>query len=297
MLFWLPVIAAFANIGVSFAGAKYSNATIIANATLLSNWSAPTNFSAPVRNPAKLAERHTFGDITLAQVSGIREIESKYAKSENMVFYLKNSKTFLTRKDDKFWDVVENLDNARGSVVARWWNPFAAKKAKKVPWVEFRFANMTEAVSEDPIPVSPCHDEMQGQGGSLTLQLGVSTSGSLSGSFGVSPIINGITLGFSTKSAIGTSNSESTSLTCNAKEGEVVQAFLYGTRFLYFTPYYRIRQFDPNRAKFEGAGKMCQLPEKRIVLENDFGMWGCASSAVTPLRCSKVVTDLSEIED
>lgn len=232
-------------------------------------------------------------DFKVVNVNGLREVETKYllllTSNEPVVFYLAKSRTYLTRKEEEFWDVIEDLDLLFEEAKAK-------PAAKKIELIEFRFDKLYHADHEDLIPVSPCHSEVQGHGGAIAMQLNVGLSSAYSGALGISPNIYVWAISLTAKVTVDRSGSIATTITCSAKEGEMVQVFLARTHFLYYTPYFRLRQFDIEKGKFEKAGKMVTLPQKRVVTSGGVGEWVCGTSSVIPLQCSHVVYDLGEEE-
>lgn len=225
----------------------------------------------------------------IIEVENLMELETRYAKSngasDDVVFHLRDSKTFVAKEKKDYWDIEENLDELKGR---------KTKRNHEVALVEFGFEKAYIANSENRIPVSYCHSETEGQGGALNIQSSVGLGQSLTGSFGVNP--NAVAFSLSLMASVGLEQTLliNTVIGCSAKHGEVVQLFLVDTKFIYYTPTVRALKFDKKTKRFAKPGKFEKKRQRRAVVKGGIGEWICGSSSVTPLQCSKLTTIITD---
>lgn len=245
--------------------------------------------AAPLVKPKKyqLLNSEAAGII---EVENLRELETKYAAqsigaSDDVVFHLRDSKTFVAREKNDYWDMEENLDELEGRKIVR---------NDEVALVEFGFERAYIANSEDLIPVSYCHSETEGQGGALNIQSSIGLSQSFAGSFGVNP--NSVAFSLSLMASVGLEQTLSinTVIGCSAQHGEIVQLFLVDTKFIYYTPTVRVLKFNKKTERFAEPGKFEKKRQRRAVVKGGIGKWICGSSSVIPLQCSQLTTIITD---
>lgn len=225
----------------------------------------------------------------IIEVQNLTELETSYARSigasDDVVFRLIDSKTFVAKEKNDYWDIEENLDLLIG---------LKTKKKREVTWVEFGFDKTYVANSADRIPVSYCHSETEGQGGALNIQSSIVLGQSLTGSFGVNPNLVSFSLSLVTSVGLELSGSINTVIGCNAKHGEIVQLALVDTTFLYYTPKVRVLKFDKKMNKFAKPGNFEKKEQRRAVVKGGIGEWICGSSNVIPLQCSQLTPFITD---
>lgn len=222
----------------------------------------------------------------IIEAQNLAELETSYAKSigasDDVVFRLTDSKTFVAKEKNDYWDIEENLIGLK------------TKKNREVTWVEFGFDKTYVANSKDRFPVSYCHSETEGQGGALNIQSSIALGQSLTGSFGVNPNLVSFSLSLVTSVALELSGSINTVIGCNAKHGEIVQLALVDTAFLYYTPKVRVLKFDKKMNKFAKPGNFEKKKQRRAVVKGGIGEWICGSSTVIPLQCSQLTPFITD---
>lgn len=227
----------------------------------------------------------------ILEARNISHLQTKFAQilrsaTLHYVFHLEDSNTYVARKDNTYWNVEENLDDLV--------DPKKKKNKKDVEWVEFGFDKIYESRSSDLIPVSHCHSQVNGQGGTISVQGVMGQVQTLSGTLGITPWAELFAVTLTSTVTLERPHATKMVLACNAKHGEVVQIFLEGTRFLYYTPRVRELAFDKKKNQFRKPGKFMVQPQKKAVVRGGVGDWVCGSSTVIPLQCSRLIRILSE---
>lgn len=233
----------------------------------------------------------------IIEVRNLTELQNKFSKAlseptEDFVFHVENTNTFVAQKNNDYWDIEENLDGLSAA-------GFRKKKSKgdknEISWIEFGFQKLYIVDSATRIPVSHCHSEVNGQGGALNIQSTIGLGQSLTGSFGVSPNIVAISLSLTGSVTLELSESVTNAVACDVKHGEVVQLFLVGSQFIYYTPRMRELTYDRKKKSWRKLPKFSTQKQRRAVVRGGLGEWACGSSTVIPLQCSYVshrITDL-----
>lgn len=243
---------------------------------------------ATIKQPRELQIPNSEG-AKILEVMNLSHLETKYGKllatSENTIFHLIDTKTFVAKRNNDYWDLEENLDDL---------SKIEKTKKHEVSWVEFGFQRTYITKSENRIPVSHCHSETEGQGGALNIQSSVGVAQSLTGSFGVNPNTVAFSLSLTASVALELSLSVNTVLGCSARHGEIVQLFLVDTKFVYYTPKVRMLIYDKKKGKLLKAGQFENKKQRRAVVRGGIGEWICGSSTVIPLECSQLSTSVTE---
>lgn len=201
------------------------------------------------------------------------EIEQRYAHrlgEPEILFYVKDTDSFLTPRVAQFWNVEQPL-----------WE-FALERAgrQRQHWVEFRFAS----VYEEAAPMEPalrCHSQARGEGGVVKLQMIGSTQHTLAASVGVLMGVYAAAVLLTAKGSVADTYGELHSVLCLAQHGEVVQLFWRDARYVYYTPQRRVRVLE--RGVFGAAGPYREEPQERRVVHA--GQWVCGSSLLMALQC------------
>lgn len=201
-----------------------------------------------------------------------------------VVFHLAESGTFLAQKQLQFWDVERVLDDI-GPVPAVGGGP---------EWVEWGYDDIAASEYLHSIPVSPCHSEVEGQGGAIYFRDIVATEHVRGATYGVNSDILLLTVQLSAGVSLAQGQVRSTTLTCSAKHGEIVQVFLRNTHFLSFTPRFRVLRYNPRRRRFRGPVAFLLQPRQKEIVANGVGELVCGSSAVMGLSCDAVIGDVRE---
>lgn len=213
-----------------------------------------------------------------------RNLLSKPAN--DILFFVSETNTYVAPKDENYWDVEVDLDDIDDSLNRRNGKNLAV-------WIEFGFEKTYIASSDDKIPVSRCHSETNGQGGALNIQSSVGASRSLTGSFGVKP--NTVTVSLTLTGTVSLERPENinTVIACSAKPGDVVQLFLLKTKFLYFTPKFRLLEFNRKSRTLKEPGDFIEQRQQRAVIKGGVGEWLCATASMIPLQCADQVSDIT----
>lgn len=227
----------------------------------------------------------------IIEVQNLSELQSKYAKllakpTEDIVFHIQASNSFVAQRNNAYWDIEENLEDLAKT------EKQDGKNKNENSWVEFAFQKLYISDSVNRIPVSHCHSETEGQGGSLNIQSTIGLGQSLTGSFGIKPGMLAATLALTGSVSLDESDSVNTAVVCDVKHGEVVQLFLIGSQFLFYTPKVRMLNFDKKRGVFGDLRDFAIQQQRRAVIRGGLGEWVCGSSSIIPLQCSQVVLEL-----
>lgn len=226
--------------------------------------------------------------LQLVEAQNLHQVATDYShlldSDSAVMFHLTESGTFLAQKQLQFWDVEKVLDDS-GPVPAAGTSP---------EWVEWGYDDISASEYIHHIPVSPCHSEVQGQGGAIYFRDIVAAELIRGATYGVSTDILLATLELTAGLSLAHGSSRSTTLTCSAKHGEIVQVFLRNTHFLYFTPRYRVLRYNARRGQFWGPVGFAFQPRQKEMAANGVGELVCGSSAVMALSCDLVVGDVRE---
>lgn len=234
------------------------------------------SLSAPL--PARSCQKVT-------RVKTIQDIENNHLEGgQNALFWVEEEETFLSpwRKDQwrvksKVEDFVQRLVLLRSRL----------KGKSHAKWVEFKFTDVREEENAEMEPVSFCHDETYGHGGSVMMQGVVSETKSLEGTIGVLFDIYTVALLLTAKTSLETGVSKLIALACPVEHGEIVQLFLRHTRYLHYTPQYRLRAIE--NGKFTKGGDFEVRPQEERIVAGGIGEWMCVSSRLAPLQCGPAV--------
>lgn len=221
----------------------------------------------------RIIEAQNLGQVA-AEFSHLLGAESQ------VMFRLVERGTFLAPKQLQFWDVETELGEHADSI------------ARGPEWVEWGFDDIVASDYLHHIPVSPCHSEVAGHGGSIYFRDIVASDQVRGASYGVSSDILAGTLELTAGVSLARSEARSTTFTCSAKHGEIVQVFLRNTHFLHFTPRFRVLWYHARRAQFRGPTRFTVQPRQKEVVASGVGELVCGSSAVVALSCDAVVADV-----
>lgn len=227
----------------------------------------------------------------IIEVQDLTELQSNYANflakpNEDLVFHIQVSNTFVAESDNAYWNIEENLEDL-AKIEEK-----DGKNKHEVSWIEFGFEKVYVSDSGSRIPVSHCHSETEGQGGSLNIQSTIGLGRTLTGSFGVKPGLLTATLSLTGSVSLDETDSVTTAVVCDVKHGEVVQLFLIGSQFLFYTPKVRMLKFNQKRGEFGHPRKFATQQQRRAVVRGGLGEWVCGSSSIIPLQCSQVVLEI-----
>lgn len=230
--------------------------------------------------------------IELVEVEGLYDITHHHAlklkPGTPVMFRLRQSDTFLAQKQLEFWDVERLLDESV---------PVQHDAKVSSEWVEWGYEDYEVSEFLHNIPVSLCHSELEGEGGAIYFRSIVATDRGRGASFGITPKAYGNSLALSSSVLISEALAISTTLTCSAKHGEIVQVFLRNTHFLYFTPKFRVLAYNRRENRFAVPQTFTRQPRQKEVVANGVGDWVCGSSSVMNLMCDSVVDDVRNARD
>lgn len=231
---------------------------------------------------------HENVNLRVLEVQTLSELVERNLLSKptnDILFFVSETNTYVAPKDEKHWDVEVDLDVIDDSLNRR--------NGKNLAWIEFGFEKTYIASSDDKIPVSRCHSETNGQGGALNIQSSVGASRSLTGSFGVKPNTVAVSLTLTGTVSLERPENINTVIACSARPGDVVQLFLLKTKFLYFTSKFRVLEFNRKSQILKEPGDFIEQRQQRAVIKGGVGEWMCATASMIPLQCADMVSDIT----
>ncbi|GEQ70620.1 hypothetical protein JCM33374_g4298 [Metschnikowia sp. JCM 33374] len=234
----------------------------------------------------------------LITVENLAEVVEKHsetlAKAEVcVVFKLEASKTFLARKMTNRWATEASIETlANTKISSRFWafSPMASKAKEESVWVEFYYDNFEHRTSDTLVPASPCHSELLGEGGLITLQNVFLTSISGEGKLGAEFTIRTFVISTSAAVSLSKANAFSVKLNCVIRHNEVGQLFLTNTKYLYYTPWSRILLYNSKTKEFSEGGKFVEKARERSIISGGVGDWICVTSSFAELQCSPKIS-------
>lgn len=232
----------------------------------------------------------TIQSILLFEVALLEEIEDFHANKGgplgfDTVFYLKSTDTYLTMTDSlDDYDTKERpimhgmLDKIREQIYP--------SPDSNIPMVEFKIFASINVDNEHLYPVSSCHEETKGEGGSVSLLIGNSRAMSAFLSFGISPNVIIHTLELTTKITLGKLHSSADTISCESEHGEIVQLFAKGTNEIEFYVERRERTFNPVISKFTEAFESSSSSIQKLTIQSQSSEFMCVSNTMMELNCS-----------
>lgn len=212
--------------------------------------------------------------------------EGTKSLAEDTLYYIKSSGSFLTKS------TTENLDSLRSQrSYTRWiYNKMSGLIMQPLydpsTMVEFKVSTNVTTGGRRLYPVSNCHEEVQGEGGSVEMQVNLGESMAAYASFGISPSMLVYTLELTTRLGISKMANTLTTVSCESQHGETSQVFMSDVKLLEFYVTYRWRQYDQSRMKFFNSTSVIASPVQTYVIEGDNSELICATDTIMALQCS-----------
>lgn len=151
--------------------------------------------------------------------------------------------------------------------------------------LEFKvFADIVDHQS-DLMPISNCHGELAGEGGSVALLLGFQQSVSSTLTFGLSPTLILPALELTAKVSLGGSNDLANKVTCNVEHGEIVQVFLRGIRTVSYHFAVREMSFDHMSGEYVSQSAFRNTTALEFKTGTSLSEYLCATSTMKNLKC------------
>lgn len=249
---------------------------------------------------------------TVIKVDSVEEIEEKFLhiinkKHSKVVFHIRSTGTYFTQRVQKYWDVEEtflDLDYEKSPTVDRKLLKIYMKsrlfkglknifKKSLIPYVEFYFSDYTVEQSRDLLPISPCHNEINGEGSVVKMQLTDIRKSTPHGTIGVPKILQRYLSSGEADIETEDENLKAFSIKCHVSQGEIGQIFLSDTAFLNYNLWYRTRIYDPTTGRFSNHSKFEDRGRERMILKGRIGQWVCATNKMIQLQCFNVIRDIT----
>lgn len=254
-------------------------------------------------------------DYNVIEVDSLQVIErmlknKRISQDNETVFHIANSGTFLARRDPKHWRVEDSVENFVNE-----YTPFGDKKLSKIlnsrffkalknmvkrppiPYIEFYFTDFRVEESKSMIPVSPCQNELQGEGSILKMQMTGIDRATPHGTIGIPKLLQGVLSGGEAEFETEDENLAMLSLKCTIPHGEMGQIFLRNTAFLYYRLWYRTSIYIQQTSKFNVLSEFKEKGEERSIIKGGMGEWLCATSSMKLLECFRPVQDIMKPEE
>lgn len=240
----------------------------------------------------------------LISVQNIDEVTENYLEILTfptlcVLFQIKDTNTFLIRKSKRRWNYASSLESlsritgksffpsisgsSRFSLFKRF-----AKVRDEFLWVELYFDDFEHRSTGGQVPISPCHSEILGDGTVVSFQTvflsNIGGTGGLTADFDIWSFV----IGVAADTTLETAKAFSLKIRCNIGRGEVGQLLLANTRYLYYTPSYRILIFNLKTMQFSKEDGFKKQKRERRIIKGGIGDWECATSSVAELQCNSV---------
>lgn len=146
------------------------------------------------------------------------------------------------------------------------------------------FADIVDHQSE-LAPISNCHGELAGEGGSVSLLLEFQKSVSSTLSLGLSPTLILPALELTAKVSLGASNNLANTVTCNVEHGEIVQVFMRGVRTVSYHLAVREMSFDHMSGEIVNQSVFRNTTAFEFRTGYSLSEYLCATNTMEDLKC------------
>lgn len=201
--------------------------------------------------------------------------------NESTIIHLKSTDTFLILSE------TDSLNQpGLESRPLGFYPPPRLKHKRQLNLKEFKVVGDLGKFKQDLWPISNCHEELAGEGGSVTLLTSFQHSTSSTVSFEISPNVILSALELTTKVSQGFIHNLAKTITCEVQHGEVVQAFIRGIRTLRY--YLELREivFDFTSCDFVGSSSNQISSVHEVQVGSEASEFVCATNTMKKLSCS-----------
>lgn len=253
-------------------------------------------------------------DYKVVSVKDFEDIEDNYMNllknDQKVVFRIESTKSFLTRRIQKYWDVEDTVHEYQLAQV-RSINKMFTKTYRKalfsknlrdffkrppVPYVEFYYSDFSVERSRGLLPISPCHSEILGEGSLIKMQIVLVSRTTPQGTIGVPKALQKFLSSGEAEVEVEYESQAMMNIKCWIPHGQIGQIFLSDTTFLYYTTWYRTVLFDRGKGKLVTNTNFKKRARERTVIKGGLGEWSCATSKLIQLQCFNVVRDITLID-
>lgn len=199
------------------------------------------------------------------------------AINDTTVIHLHSNNSFLVKANTNSLDSHE---------VIRTNLKTASHDSEVNDFLEFKvFATIVDHLS-DVTPISNCHEELAGEGGSVAMLLAFQQSLSSTLSVGISPTLILPALELTAKVTLGGSNNLANTVTCNVEHGEILQVFLRGIRTVSYHLAVRKMSFDNISGEYVSQPAFRNTTALEFKSGISLSEYLCATNTMTNLECS-----------
>lgn len=219
--------------------------------------------------------------VELMEVLKGSQLDKLKTMNESTIIHLKSTDTYLILSE------TDSLNQpGLESRPLGFYPPQRVKHKGQLYLKEFKVVGNLGELNKDLWPISNCHEELAGEGGSVTLLTSLQHSTSSTLSFGISPNVILSALELTTKVSQGTTHNKAKTITCESQHGEIVQAFIRGIRTIRYYLEFRERVFDFTSCDFVGSSSNQISPVHEVQVGGQASEFVCATNTVEKLNCS-----------